>query len=274
MTADMEIVCVGNELLIGKVLNSNAQWLGKRATSLGIAVKRVTVCADEAKEIATVILEVLKRKPKFVITTGGLGPTFDDKTLQGIAEALHQKLAVDEEALRMVKEKYAEYAKTRNIDVGEMTAPRVKMATIPEGTKPILNPVGTAPGVRTDADGTVLVALPGVPAEMEAIFEASVVPLLQQASGDIGFYEKSIYADNIMESALAPLIDTVMHDNPLVYVKSHPRGRENKPHMELHFSTSGKKSEKPEERLQKAAAQLSGLIKMSGGKVSEDEYWS
>lgn len=274
MTADMEIVCVGNELLIGKVLNSNAQWLGKRATSLGIAVKRVTVCADEVKEIATVILEVLKRKPKFVITTGGLGPTFDDKTLQGIAEALHQKLAVDEEALRMVKEKYAEYAKTRNIDVGEMTAPRVKMATIPEGTKPILNPVGTAPGVRTDADGTVLVALPGVPAEMEAIFEASVVPLLQQASGDVGFYEKSIYADNIMESALAPLIDTVMHDNPLVYVKSHPRGRENKPHMELHFSTSGKKSEKPEERLQKAAAQLSGLIKMSGGKVSEDEYWS
>lgn len=274
MTADMEIVCVGNELLIGKVLNSNAQWLGKRATSLGIAVKRVTVCADEVKEIATVILEVLKRKPKFVITTGGLGPTFDDKTLQGIAEALHQKLAVDEEALRMIKEKYAEYAKTRNIDVGEMTAPRVKMATIPEGTKPILNPVGTAPGVRTDADGTVLVALPGVPAEMEAIFEASVVPLLQQASGDVGFYEKSIYADNIMESALAPLIDTVMHDNPLVYVKSHPRGRENKPHMELHFSTSGKKSEKPEERLQKATAQLSGLIKMSGGKVSEDEYWS
>ena len=274
MTADMEIVCVGNELLIGKVLNSNAQWLGKRATSLGIAVKRVTVCADEVKEIATVILEVLKRKPKFVITTGGLGPTFDDKTLQGIAEALHQKLAVDEEALRMVKEKYAEYAKTRNIDVGEMTAPRVKMATIPEGTKPILNPVGTAPGVRTDADGTVLVALPGAPAEMEAIFEASVVPLLRQASGDVGFYEKSIYADNIMESALAPLIDTVMHDNPLVYVKSHPRGRENKPHMELHFSTSGKKSEKPEERLQKAAAQLSGLIKMSGGKVSEDEYWS
>ncbi len=267
----MEIVCVGNELLIGKILNTNAQWLSKRATTLGITVKRVTVAADDVKEISTVIREALKRKPQFVITTGGLGPTFDDKTLQGIARALHRKLAVNEEALRMVKEKYAEYAKTRNIGGAEMTAPRVKMAAIPTGTQPISNPVGTAPGVRADAEETVLVALPGVPSEMEAIFEASVAPLLRKASGDAGFYEKSVYADGIMESVLAPLIDTVMRDSPLVYIKSHPRRQEGKPHLELHFSTSGKRSEKPEERLHKAAAQLSGLIEKAGGKVFADE---
>ena len=170
-----------------------------------------------------------------MITTGGLGPTFDDKTLQGIARALHRKLAVNEEALSMVKEKYAEYAKTRNIGGAEMTAPRVKMATIPEGTAPILNPVGTAPGVRADVDETVLVALPGVPSEMEAIFEASVAPLLRKASGDVGFFEKSVYADSIMESVLAPLIDTVMRDSPLVYIKSHPRRQEGKPHIGTSF---------------------------------------
>ena len=167
--------------------------------------------------------------------------------------------------------KYAEYSKTRNIMEAEMTPPRVKMATIPEGAKPLPNPVGTAPGVRVDIDEMVLVALPGVPREMEAIFEASVVPLLRQASGDVGFSEKSIYADYIMESVLAPLIDRVMHDNPLVYIKSHPKGEENKPHMELHLSTSAKRSEKPEERLQKAAAQLAGLIQKSGGKVIAHE---
>ena len=76
----MEIVCVGNELLIGKTLNTNAHWLARRATSLGIMVKRITVVADDVDEIAKVILEALKRKPRFIITTGGLGPTFDDKT--------------------------------------------------------------------------------------------------------------------------------------------------------------------------------------------------
>jgi molybdopterin-biosynthesis enzyme MoeA-like protein len=91
--------------------------------------------------------------------------------------------------------------------------------------------------------------------------------LLKQASGGNIFHEKSIYADNIMESTLAPLIDKVMHDNPGVYIKSHPRGEENKPHMEIHFSSTTKDAEKPEEKLQKAIGQLSSLIEKSSGKV-------
>jgi nicotinamide-nucleotide amidase len=267
----MEIVCVGNELLIGKVLNTNAHWLSKRATTMGIDVKRITVVRDVVTEISDVICEVLRRKPQFLITTGGLGPTFDDMTLKGVAEALHRKLAINEEALQMVKGKYAEYAKTRNVGGDAMTEPRVKMATLPEGTVPIKNPTGTAPGVRADVGGTVLIVLPGVPAEMEIIFESYVVPLLRQASGDRGFYEKSIFADRIMESVLAPLIDMVMHDNPCVYIKSHPKREEGKPHIELHFSTSGTPSDKAEEKLEKAAAQLSGLIVKAGGDVFAED---
>ena len=268
---NLEIVCVGNELLIGKVVNTNASWLGKRATSLGVAVKRITVVADDVQEMSAAFQEVLARKPRFVISTGGLGPTFDDKTLEGIAAALNRKLAVDPEALDMVRAKYKEYTKTRGIPEGDMTPPKKKMATLPQGTTSILNPLGSAPGVRVDIDETVLIVLPGVPREMEAIFEASVVPLLRQAAGDIGFYELSIYADNIMESVLAPLIDTVMHDNPQVYIKSHPKGKENKPHMELHLSTVGKPSENPQEHLSKAALALSALIEKSGGEVVKVE---
>jgi nicotinamide-nucleotide amidase len=267
MAVNLEIVCVGNELLIGKVVNTNASWLGKRATSLGVNVKRITVVADDVQEMAIAFNEVLSRKPKFIVSTGGLGPTFDDKTLEGIAKALNRKLAVNQDALNMVKAKYEEYAKTRSCPEGELTAPRVKMATLPEGTQPILNPVGTAPGVQVSIGETVLVVLPGVPKEMEAIFEASVAPLLRQAAGDVGFYELSIYADNIMESVLAPLIDSVMRNNPFVYIKSHPKGRENKPHMELHLSTTGKPSKNPQERLSKAALELSGLIEKTGGEV-------
>lgn len=267
MTLNMEIICVGNELLIGKILNTNAQWMSKRATALGIAVKRVTVVADEVEETATAVREALQRKPRFIITTGGLGPTFDDKTLESIAKALNRKLEVNAVALQMVKEKYEAYARERKTAKVELTQPRIKMATIPEKTEPVHNPVGTAPAVRAELDGTILIALPGVPSEMEAIFEETITPLLKRASGGNAFYEKSIYADNIMESTLAPLIDRVMHDNPRVYIKSHPRGRENKPHMEIHLSTTTSDAEKPEEKLQKAIVQLSGLIEKNSGKV-------
>jgi nicotinamide-nucleotide amidase len=263
----MEIICVGNELLIGKTLNTNAQWLSKRATALGIAVKRVTVVADEVEEIANAVREALQRKPHFILTTGGLGPTFDDKTLEGIAKALNRKLEVNAKALQMVKEKYEAYARERRTEKMELTQSRIKMANIPRKTEPVPNPVGTAPGVQAVLDGTILIALPGVPSEMQAIFEETVLPLLKQASGNITFHEKSMYADNIMESTLAPLIDRVMHDNPDVYVKSHPRGEENKPHTEIHFSIKAKGTEKPEEKLQKAMSQLSGLIVRGNGKV-------
>jgi nicotinamide-nucleotide amidase len=267
MAEEMEIICVGNELLIGKTLNTNAQWLSKRATEVGIAVKRVTVVADEVNEIASAVREALQRKPRFIITTGGLGPTFDDKTLQGVAKALNRKLEVNAKALQMVKEKYEAYARERRTEKVELTQSRIKMATIPRKTQPVHNPVGTAPGVRASLDGTILIALPGVPSEMEAIFEETVAPLLRQASGEMTFHEKSVYADNIMESTLAPLIDRVMHDNPDVYIKSHPRGEENKPHMEIHFSIKARGTERPEEKLQEAIAQLSNLIARSDGKV-------
>ena len=258
---------MGNELLIGKTLNTNAQWLSKRATAIGIAVKRVIVVADEVEEIACAVREALQRKPQFVITTGGLGPTFDDKTLEGIAKALNCKLEVNAKALRMVKEKYEAYARERRTEKVELTQPRIKMATIPEKTEPVSNPVGTAPAVRADLNWTILIALPGVPSEMEAIFEETIAPLLKQASGDSAFHEKSIYANNIMESTLAPLIDKVMHDNLGVYIKSHPRGEENEPHMEIHFSSTTKDAETAEEKLQKAIVQLSSLIEKSSGKV-------
>jgi len=267
MAQNMEIICVGNELLIGKTLNTNAQWLSKRATAVGVAVKRVTVVGDEVEEIASAVREALQRKPQFIVTTGGLGPTFDDKTLEGIAKALSCKLEVNAKALQMVKEKYEAYARERRTEKVELTQSRIKMATIPEKTEPIRNPVGTAPAVRADLNGTILIALPGVPAEMEAIFEETIAPLLEQVSGGNAFYEKSIYADNIMESSLAPLIDKVMQDNHGVYVKSHPKGKEDKPHIEIHFSIKDKKAEKPEEKLQKAVAQLSSLIEESSGKV-------
>lgn len=267
MNQQMEIICVGNELLIGKTLNTNAHWMARRTTSLGVIVRRITVVGDDVNEVASAVHEALKRKTKLIITTGGLGPTFDDKTLEGIAKALNRKLEVNEKALKMVKEKYETYFKEGRMERVELTPPRVKMATFPEGAEPLSNPVGTAPGVMIKVDGTFLIALPGVPPEMEAIFDEAVAPLLKKESGKVTFFEASIYANGIMESALAPLIDQVMHDNPHIYIKSHPKGEERKPHIEIHFSTTAKDSKTAKNRLGKAIVQLSELVQKSGGKI-------
>jgi len=271
MVPTMEILSIGNELLIGKIANTNAQWLCKQATGLGITVKRITVLPDNVNYTAEAIRETLKRKPQFVLTTGGLGPTFDDKTLETVAKALGRKLMVNKDALRMVKEKYQAYAAKAGDQTEELTEARVKMATFPGETLPIHNPVGTAPGMRADLKSTVLIALPGVPIEMEAIFEETILPLLKKASGGAVFYEESLYAD-IMESTLAPLIDAVMRDNPEVYVKSHPQAEENQPHIELHLSTTASNAAEARKRLHKTAIQLAGLIKKNNGKVYTREY--
>ena len=271
----LEIICVGNELLIGKTLNTNAHWLAKRATSLGAMVKRVTVILDEVDAIATVLRETLKRKPRFVVTTGGLGPTFDDKTLEGIAKGLNRKLEINKKALKLVKEKYEGYLKQGKIAKVELTPARVKMATLPEGAEPLRNAVGTAPGMLLKVGSTFVIALPGVPPEMEAIFDESVAPMIKKEAGNAGFFEKSVHADCIMESNLAPLIDQVMHDNPRVYIKSHVHTRSNhqpsegRPHIEIHFSTTAETSKNASEHLDKTITELSRLIVNSGGKVKQ-----
>ena len=203
-----------------------------------------------------------------------MGPTFDDKTLETIAKALNRKLEVNPEALQMVKEKYEAYAAKAGSKRAELTEARAKMATLPQDSTPIHNPIGTAPAVRVDLEKTTIIAMPGVPREMEAIFKEAILPLLKQASDGVTFFEESIYVDNIMESVLAPLIDVTMHDNSGVYIKSHPKGEENLPHIEIHFSMMAGNEAEAREKLHKAVGQLEGLVTKNNGKVFPKERLS
>ena len=261
MTVDVEVICIGNELLIGKIENTNAHWLAKQITAIGANLTRVTVIQDVVDEIAACIHEVADRKPQFIITTGGLGPTFDDKTFQGIAKALDQKLTINPEAYETVKQKCTEYAKKRGLTGEvEMTAPRVKMAIFPETTQPVTNPIGTAPALRAQIAEAVLYALPGVPAEMRAIFTETIAPAIRTAGAGV-FCECSVFSDGVVESRLAPLIDAVMAQYVGVYVKSHPLGFDG---VELHLTMTAQGGE-PMVLLQKAAEQLKALIAKNGG---------
>jgi molybdenum cofactor synthesis domain-containing protein len=267
MTQPIEILCIGNEILIGKTLNTNAQWLAKRATILGLGVRRITTIRDDVNEISNTVREGIFRKPSFIITIGGLGPTFDDKTMKGLAEGLECPLAINNEALKMVKDKYKEFAKTGKLEDGyKMTSHRVKMARLPKGAKPLFNPLGTAPGVIVDKEDTTIIALPGVPSEMKAIFESAVASLLKQVAGNVTYFETTIETIGVGESQVAPLIDQVMYDNPLVYIKSHPK-TERLHRIEFHFSTTTENFAIAKKIITKALVQLSELIEKKGGKI-------
>jgi molybdenum cofactor synthesis domain-containing protein len=267
MNQTVELICIGNELLIGKTLNTNAQWLAKRITDLGLTISRITVVSDKINEISIVITEAIKRKPRFIITTGGLGPTFDDMTLQGIATALKLKLKVNQEALNMVKKKYQAYSLENMKEPIELTPHRLKMAKFPEGANPLPNPVGTAPAAFITFENSTIFALPGVPSEMKSIFDESIALTFKKIAKEITFFGKSIESMGIMESSIAPLIDKVMKNNPRVYIKSHPKGTEKVPLIEFHISTKAQKTNEAKKDVTKALIELTDFIEKNGGKI-------
>jgi nicotinamide-nucleotide amidase len=270
LTVKVEVICIGNELLIGKIENTNTGWLAKQITQLGANLTRVTVIQDSIQEIAATINESAQRNPQLIITTGGLGPTFDDKTLQGLAAALNSKLKVNPEALAFVKKRCTEYAKKHGYSTEiELTPSRIKMATLPEKTVIINNPVGTAPAVQAKVKESVLFALPGIAQEMQAIFNESIAPFIREAVGEDIFCEKSLFLEDIFESKLAPLIDQVMSNNAGIYIKSHPLKSEGKAQVELQFTMVTNQNCNPKEKLEKAALELADLIAANGGVVKQ-----
>jgi len=236
---------IGNELLLGNTVNTNASWLASQITSLGGTVTRITTVPDNLKQISIAIKEAVKRKPDFIITTGGIGPTFDDMTVKAVAKTFHLPLRVHETALQMVREHYARRFPNRKIS---LTPPRLKMATFPAGGLAIPNPVGTAPALHLNIRKTQIYCLPGVPREAEAIFKESLSQTIHAKAGNKVFVEKWLRVQGVMESSLAPIIDKVMSQWPGVYIKSHPRGAEGRggPRIELHFSISGSDSTRAE----------------------------
>jgi len=269
--ATCEIIAVGNELLIGKTLDTNSNWLAKTISSLGMAVKRITIIEDDVSAIQAAISESLSRKPTLIITTGGLGPTFDDMTLEGVSKALGMPLKLNKTAYKMLRESYRRRFSISELKHIKMTPARKKMAIIPFGSTPINNPVGSAPGVLIKREDSTIVILPGVPSEMKAIFEETVEPMVKMLPGLSQVCEKTLTVIDIMESSLAPLIDQVMKNNPRAYIKSHPKGAEHHFLLELHIRVADQNPDVVKKTLEDTVNQIVSLILQNGGKIKSVE---
>jgi nicotinamide-nucleotide amidase len=200
MVVRVELLTVGDELLRGDTPNGNATWLGWRLTEAGATVTRGVVVSDERAEIVGALHEALGRADA-VIVTGGLGPTSDDLTRDALAAAAGVELRRDPKLESRLRRRSAE----RNVPLKDEA---LRMADVPEGAGLLPNPAGTAPGLRLSLAGGVVYALPGVPSEMRAISEGSVLPELVGATPKAGasaVLRVATVWESVIASRLAPV---------------------------------------------------------------------
>ncbi|MBN1254633.1 MAG: competence/damage-inducible protein A [Deltaproteobacteria bacterium] len=258
----VEIIAIGREILNGQTLDTNSNWLAKRITALGGIVGRICIPDDDVKAIVQEIKTSFGNGTEVIITTGGLGPTFDDKTLAGIAEATERPLTLDPDALAFVTKRYQEFYEQEFVEDPAITPPREKMAHVPEGSELLDNSVGTAPAVFLKAPQGVIFALPGVPKEMHAIFEQSVLPRLTEILGPQAYQEEVVNTGLGDESVIAGIVDQVMKQVPGTYLKSKATQFGAGMELEVIITAASPEEGEVNERVQEAKRLLLELIKV------------
>lgn len=257
----VEILAIGKEILRGQTLDTNSHWLAKRITALGGVVGRICIPDDDISAIAAEIRTSCKNGAEVILTTGGLGPTFDDKTLAGIAEATGRPLSLDMAGLEIVTRRYRELYAQGFVDDPTITPPREKMARLPQGAKALDNPVGTAPGVALEIPEGIIFSLPGVPREMKAIFEDAVLPRLKGILGVGAYLEEVVKTGVGDESLLAGVIEKVMKEVPGTYLKSKATSFGTGVDLEVVITAAAPDSAQAKDKIEQARQLLLELIR-------------
>lgn len=193
-----EIITIGDELLIGQVVDTNSAWLGSTLGDDGIKVIQITSVQDNAAQIVQAVNDALSRAD-IVLMTGGLGPTKDDITKKTLAEMFGMKLVRNEQVYEMVGKQLA----LRGIAFTELNQGQ---ALVPDGCTVLPNRNGTAPGMWFERDGKVLISMPGVPFEMKALVKDEVLPRLRKHFALDANVHRTVITFGLAESILADTI--------------------------------------------------------------------
>jgi nicotinamide-nucleotide amidase len=180
-----EIISIGDELLIGQTVNTNAAWIGAEMSKLGFSINRTVSIPDKRIDIFNALKEV-EGKADVVLITGGLGPTSDDITKPVLCEFFETKLVTDDVVLKMI----TKMMQQRNFPMNENNR---RQADVPENCKVLYNATGTAPGMLFERGGTIFISMPGVPLEMKHIMAEHVLPLIGKR-----FHSQTIVHKNVM----------------------------------------------------------------------------
>lgn len=210
-----ELVSIGTELLLGEIIDTNAAWLAQQLAAIGVDVYFRTTVGDNVGRIAAAI-QIGMSRADVIITTGGLGPTVDDMTREGIANAVGAPLELNHELVEQIRARFAKWGRT-------MSENNVKQAYIPQGATPVENPVGTAPCFIVEHQGHFVFVLPGVPREMKHLTETRVLPWLREKAGDSSIIlSKILRTCAVGESLIDEKIgDLEIESNPTVGLAAH-----------------------------------------------------
>ncbi len=209
-----EIIAVGTEILLGDILNTNAQYLALQLAELGIDVHYQTVVGDNPQRLENTIFHAFSRA-NIIITTGGLGPTEDDLTKETGAKYFEEELVLDERALKRMESYFYKTGRT-------MTENNRKQAFVPKNGKVLYNDNGTAPGIIIEKNNKILIMLPGPPKETVPMFEQQVKPYLAQKQ-EYTFISRVLriagVGESIMETMVKDLIDSQTNPTIAPYAK-------------------------------------------------------
>lgn len=205
-----EIISIGDELLIGQVINTNASWMATLLNQSGISVVRITTISDEEQDILQA-LDDAGHRAEIVLITGGLGPTNDDITKQVLTRYFKGKLVLHQPSLAQIEQLF----KARNIPMTEVNK---RQAEIPDNCEPIPNSNGTAPGMWFEKEACVYVSMPGVPFEMKAMMQDFILPKLLKKFRAGTIIHKTILTHGVGESHLAEIISDWENSLP-TYIK-------------------------------------------------------
>jgi len=214
MSHTVEILSIGTELLLGNIVNADAQMLSQGLSELGLNVYYHTVVGDNPLRARDAV-EIAKKRADIIITTGGLGPTCDDLTKNVLAEAFGKKLIFHEESARRIQAHFERIGRP-------FTENNLQQAMLPEGCEILSNDWGTAPGCAFEADGTHVIMLPGPPSECTPMFRYRAVPYLQRLSeGVIASHTLKFFGigESLVESRLRERMNAMTNPTMAPYAK-------------------------------------------------------
>lgn len=217
MTA-CEVLIIGNEIITGRIMDTNSNFIARKLFELGVNLTRVTTINDKKEAIEAGLKEALKRSD-LILTSGGLGPTPDDNTTAVAAKLLNRRLNLDESLLKQIENYFTKINKM-------MPESLTRQALIPQGAVVLENPAGLAPGLILKQDSKAIILLPGVPIELEKIFVTGVVPYLESSYSLAPMLSRTIRTTNIGEVEIFEKISRYITHHKAVEIAylPHPTG--------------------------------------------------
>jgi len=238
MEIKAEIITIGDEILIGQIVDTNSAWMAEKLNNAGISVYQITTISDNREHILKTVQAALDRVD-IVLVTGGLGPTSDDITKKTLAEFFHSKLVLNKEVLESVRKRLEE----RNIQLNDLIRGQ---AYVPDKCQAFVNEWGTAPGMWFETNEKVLISMPGVPREMKGIMDKYVMPNLKNKYKLPSIAHRTLITYGTFEAHLAGLLEDFEKNLPynikLAYLPSAGRVR-------LRLTAKGDTREKLESQL-------------------------